>query len=1121
MADFTQKSRQIAIGTPLGDDKLLLRSFSFNEALGRMFHIQAEVLSEDAGIDFDKIIGQNVTIRLNVRNDATRYFNGCVASFKMVSNLDRFARYQAVIVPNLWFLTRTSNCRIFQDKSVPDIIKDVLKERGVGDIEESLSASYLPWEYCVQYRETDFNFVSRLMEQEGIYYYFKHDNGKHTIVLTDDASSHKPLLDYESIDYRTEVQSDSGGECLSDWVIRRELQAVDYVLKDFDFKKPATDLSVHAGMARKHTAADFEMFDYPGEYDERSEGDRYSKVRLQELQSQFEVGQASGDVRGISAGFTFELENHPRADQNRKYLATAVQYVIESEEFDTSGGATAGFHCTCQVSAIPADAQFRSSRTTIKPLIQGPQTAIVVGPDGEEIYTDEHGRVKLKFHWDRYSKADQDSSCWIRVAQLWAGKKWGAMYLPRIGQEVIVEFLDGDPDQPIITGRVYNGDAPPPYPLPDEKTKSTLKSNSSKGGAGFNELRFEDKKGEEQIFIHSQHNMDVRVRNSLRETVYGNREIRVGWEKDGATGGSLNTLVKLDANTHVKAGEYRKVDKDVNVTVDGAVVEHFAKDHATQIDTKRILNAKEVVIEAGDAISEKTAKMSIQTSDEFGIKAGTLNVESTSGISLKCGGNFVTIDASGVSIKGAMVNINSGGSGQSASAAKSAELPDMETPLEAAVADDGKTGAKTKGLAGPPRTRKKVHLTPIKAPPWVPPPPPKKESIESNVCQPVSNKPCGIKALEIKCKHANRAPGPSNVLQIVAEPTKKEKKAFEGPIKIEGEVEYGGEDEISSKVTTIQGDSSGKKSLFWSNSSAQPEASQWVQKGENKYKVEAPEANDRFPINARPQVFYAHGKGCDDCAQMITIESFPSQKYSVSVSLEFFKEWSDKINHAWEEWGKKVFELSPVELKPKLDPPQGSLKANWGWKEDKDWRAYFELAVKVGLDPIIGIGIEIEVSALKLVGAAFGVPPVISDLGSQHLLDILLIGGASAKASLMGGPVAKFYATGEEKIQGDASLSGTGSVEVKLTARAGSKYVFQASWTGSGKIEFKPEGKLTLKREGLFLSSKGELDPLVLGYKIETRMFYFFSKSKEDTWKVWETITLWETEPHRLIGSET
>jgi len=468
----TQKHRELAIETTLGEDALLLISFSGTEQLGRLFEYKLELASEDYQIGPESIVGQNVSIRLNLGNSGIRYFNGYVSHFTQLTSSGELARYRASIVPWFWFLTRVADCRIFQDKTVPEIIEQIFRDRGFTDFENGLSSKYRTWEYCVQYRETDFNFISRLMEQEGIYYFFKHENGKHSLVLADSASAHEPYPEFEQLEYHPAEKGTSTEECISDWVVETHLQPCSYALNDFDFKNPKGDLQARTKVSREHTASDFEIYDYPGEYTETSDGEEYTKKRIEELQAQYEVAMASSDSRGICAGFNFSLTDHPRDDQNVDYLITSAGYNIECGEFFAAMDGGGEFVLLCNFTAIKSSQPFRSPRTTPKPKVSGPQTAIVVGPSGEEIYTDEYGRVKVKFHWDRYSKADENSSCWIRVAQVWAGKNWGAIYTPRIGQEIIVEFLEGDPDKPIITGRVYNDQAKPPYVLPGKKTIS-------------------------------------------------------------------------------------------------------------------------------------------------------------------------------------------------------------------------------------------------------------------------------------------------------------------------------------------------------------------------------------------------------------------------------------------------------------------------------------------------------------------------------------------------------------------------------------------------------------------------------------------------------------------------
>jgi len=665
---LTQKNRELAIGkTPLGEEVLLLVSMSGTEHLGRLFEYRLELVSENAQIKAEDIVGQNVTIRLRLGGDKTRYFNGYINHFTQVTAYGRLAKYQATMVPWLWFLTRTADCRIYQDQKIPDIIKEVFKKHELKDFEDALSDSYSKKEYCVQYRETDFDFVSRLMEQEGIYYFFKHENGKHNLVLADSPSAHEPYPEFDEIEYHAADKGTKAEGCISDWLVETHLQPVLYALNDFDFKDTKKALEVRAKVSRKHAAADFEVYDYPGKYTESGDGDSYARKRIEELQAQFEVATADSDCRGICPGFTFNLTEHPRDDRNGNYLITSASYKIEGNEYFSS--TEEGGECVyaCKFTAIAADQAFRAARTTPKPTVSGPQTAIVVGPSGEEIYTDEYGRVKVKFHWDRYSKADENSSCWIRVAQVWAGKNWGAIYTPRIGQEVIVDFLEGDPDQPIITGRVYNAQVMPPYDLPTNKTMSTLKSNSSKGGEGFNEIRYEDKKGEEQIFIHAEKNLDIRVKNDRFETVINNRHLHVGKDKFEHVENKRNEKVDADhkeeigkdRHLKVKGQEAKEVGKNLSLTVKGDVAEVFKKNHSEQTTKNSYLKAQNIVIEGmqnitlnvgGSYIAIEQTGIEIKTSGQIKIQGTTTDVKGSAKTSVS--GGVMT------EVKGGIVKIN-------------------------------------------------------------------------------------------------------------------------------------------------------------------------------------------------------------------------------------------------------------------------------------------------------------------------------------------------------------------------------------------------------------------------------------------------------------------------------
>ena len=686
MARATQTHRFIAVGTPLGEDVLLLRSFTFTEKLGRPFMMFLDMISDTSDINFDDIVGQNVTVRLQKPSDEEpRYFNGFVSRFTQTRLSGRTTQYQAEVVPWLWFLTRTSDCRIFQEMTVPDIIKQVFRDHGFTDFEDRLSGTHPEWEYCVQYRETDFNFVSRLMEQEGIYYYFEHENGKHTMILADSKGAHEPFPGYEEIAFRPPETEFREREYIHEMTVSQEVQPGMYAHTDFDFKNPKKDLQTKSQIIRNHAVPNFEIFDYPGEYVEHGEGETYSRARIEELQTPFEQIAGSGDARGIAAGCKFTLLDHPRDSFNKDYLVIAVSVQGSTDEYDSAPSPTGGQTFQCDFTAIDFNAQFRTARTTPKPLIRGMQTAIVCGPSGEEIYTDQYGRVKVQFHWDRYSAADENSSRWIRVSQPWAGKRWGGIFVPRIGHEVIVEFEEGDPDRPFITGRTYNGTCMPPYDLPTNATMSAFKSNSSKGGGGFNEIRFEDKKGEEQIFIHAEKNEDIRVKND-----------RFEW-----TGNNRHLIVKKEKFEHVEENRHEIVDIDH--------MEEIGADRHLKVKGKEI---KEVIGThcfkvGGDVIEAFNANHSEEVMQNYYLKtkAGTIVIESPMGITLKCGSSSVVVDMMGVTATGnivtlngsAMTNINSGpGSPAGTGTAGTASSPTAPTAaLEADNADPGEV-AETK-----------------------------------------------------------------------------------------------------------------------------------------------------------------------------------------------------------------------------------------------------------------------------------------------------------------------------------------------------------------------------------------------------------------------------------------
>jgi type VI secretion system secreted protein VgrG len=644
---YTQDNRRIGVATPLGKDVLLLSSFQGEEGISRLFHFDLELLSENESIDFDAMVGKNVTVWITLADGSARYINGQVSRFSQGGRDANFTSYRAEVVPWLWFLTRTSDCRIFQKKKAPDIIVKIFNDFGFQDYALRLYGSFVEREYCVQYRETAFNFVSRLMEEEGIFYFFEHENGKHKLVLANSPTEHKPCPHQATVRYEKSPGGWQENDVILEWQLQQELRPGKYTLDDYDFKNPATDLTVN--VSGKGT---YELYDYPGEYVQRAAGDDLVRVRLQETETPYQVGYGSSDCRAFTSGYKFNLTDHYRGSQNQPYTLTLVRHTAsQGGDFRSGSMATNDeeFNYRNNFECIPSSTPFRPSRLTPEPVVQGAQTAVVVGPSAEEIFTDKYGRIKVQFHWDREGKMDENSSCWIRVSQLWAGKKWGSIYTPRVGHEVIVDFLEGDPDRPIVTGRVYNGEQLPPYDLPDEKTKSTIKTYSSKGGGGFNEIRFEDKKGSEQIFIHGEKNLDVRIKNDVFET-FGN---------------NTNFIVAANQLEQVGGDEHQYVKGDLNEKVDGTVSLTAGVDHEEKVGMN-------FALEAGM---------------EIHLKAGmNLVIESGVSLTLKVGGNFINLNPAGVFISGVMVMINSGGAAGSGAGA-SPQTP--QAPQEADKADPG------------------------------------------------------------------------------------------------------------------------------------------------------------------------------------------------------------------------------------------------------------------------------------------------------------------------------------------------------------------------------------------------------------------------------------------------
>jgi type VI secretion system secreted protein VgrG len=544
----------ITLSSPLPAQDLIFESMTATAGLSVLEDLQLGALSEKADVKPSALLGKTVTVSVNLGGDAKRHFHGYVTRFALVGHQGRHYQYRATVRPWLWFLSRTSDCRIFQDMTVPDIVKKVFEDHKVANFKFNLFRSYRKWTYCVQYRESDLNFVMRLLEHEGIYWYFEHKEKEHKLVLIDSRSAHDAPAGHESLPFYEDGSVPPDTEAVTRWSFSREIRPGKTALDSYDFERPSVDLLASKDVKRDHDLGDAEVFDYQGDYIVAADGTQQAEDRLDEEQTRFHLVQAVSNGHSVEVGRLLKLTKHPRDDQNAEYLVTSTSVQASVRANESGAGGSNSFHC--DFTAIPSSQQFRPLRKTPKPFVQGPQTAVVVGPAGEEIFTDKYGRVKVLFHWDREARKKdlkEKSSCWVRVSHPWAGKNFGAIHIPRIGQEVIVGFLEGDPDQPIITGRVYNAEQMPPWDLPANATQSGILTRSSKGGAyaNANAIRFEDKKGSEQLWIHAEKNQDIEVENDETHWV----------------GHDRTKTVDHDETVHVKHDRTETVDNNETITI--------------------------------------------------------------------------------------------------------------------------------------------------------------------------------------------------------------------------------------------------------------------------------------------------------------------------------------------------------------------------------------------------------------------------------------------------------------------------------------------------------------------------------------------------------------------------
>ncbi|SAL76901.1 Rhs element Vgr protein [Caballeronia choica] len=642
---------------PAGTDLLFLRLTGSDE-LGRLSEYRVDLLSKSNDIQAGDVLGHDMSVAIDLPAGGERQMNGIVTAFRIVAPGDRtrnrMARYEAVMRPRLWMLTRASHDRFFYQQTVPQIIAKVLQDYQV-DFSNKCSATYPSLEHCAQYRETDFAFVSRLMEREGIYYYFEHAGGKHTLVLTDSSDVHVAISGYATIPYDAWYESGAEKECVYNWSCGGELQTGNYEVNDYDFEKPSSSnqqgLVSRATRPTVYDAPVFTMQEHLSGHIQASDGDRYAKVGVEIRQARNDSIDGRASARGIWPGGLFKLKGHARDALNRDYLVVAASYEVNSDAYMSTYGDKKDLpFFDCAFTALRKENRFRSERTTPRALAAGPQTAVVVGPDGQEIFTDKYGRIMVQFHWEQFDPpADAGTRvkrCWVRVSQGWAGKRWGAFLLPRIGQEVLVEFIEGDPDRPLVTGSVYNANTMPPYELPANSALSTLKSNSTQGGGGYNEVRFDDTKGSEQWFQHAEKDHESWIKNDALTNIGNDRHLKVTGNEFIAVTGARHDAVTGDQNAQVDGNASLKVGQKLQEKVGM----NYALDAGMNVHIKAGMN---VVIEAGMSIT------------------------------LKAGGAFLVVGPASVAVSGTPILLNSGGS------AGSGDGSSPTAPTAPKDADDG------------------------------------------------------------------------------------------------------------------------------------------------------------------------------------------------------------------------------------------------------------------------------------------------------------------------------------------------------------------------------------------------------------------------------------------------
>ncbi|EGQ8038931.1 MULTISPECIES: type VI secretion system Vgr family protein [Vibrio] len=673
-----------------------VESFHVHEELSKPFHINLSLLSLDPDISFDELIRKAGTLTLYGQGvGAARVFNGVVNEVRYLGTGRRFSRYQLVLVPQAWFLSQRQDCRIFQQKSAQDIITEVLDDGAVTDYRFEVSGTYPPKEYVLQYRESDLHFVQRMMAEHGMWYYFDHSDSNHTMVIVDSNDSIAPLISSPlNASYIGPIvyHADGGGvadrEHISDLELVNRVRTGQVTYTDYNYEHPKIPQEMtQAGELDQ----DLKQFDYPGRYVDPLMG----QVRTTEWMSEHIVDnqqvEATSDVMRLASGYSFNVSDHPRSEINRDYLMLSVMHTGQDpqvHEDEASGMPTTYYN---QFSCIPRDVVFKAPKLAA-PVVDGPQTAVVVGPEGEEIYTDKLGRVKVQFHWDRYGDNNEHSSCWIRVSQSMAAPTWGAVYLPRIGHEVVVTFLEGDPDRPLVTGAVYNGLHFPPYSLPENKTRTTFRTQTHKG-TGYNELSFEDEANQEEVYIHAQKDMSTKVLNNRyrdigqdeflkvarhqtnevhgdhKETIHGHKTTQVNStftetvEQDVTVTYNANEAQYVKNNSDLEIGDNRttKIGKndDLDIGENSNLTIGASKSSDIGADDNQTVGGNLTVSVKGNTAYKADGATQIISGDKIVLKTGGSSLVMNSDGSIKLSGSAITIEGSDkVVVKGGNVVVN-------------------------------------------------------------------------------------------------------------------------------------------------------------------------------------------------------------------------------------------------------------------------------------------------------------------------------------------------------------------------------------------------------------------------------------------------------------------------------